>query len=664
MRFFPKTWSIRNRLIVMPLLPLISVLYYSIIDITSKIQTMRDLSALKTLTTLAISGNRLTHELQNERGISAGFVGSGGKKFGTELKVQHRKTDQAIIEYKGYVSTFDASAYGKDLQEKVQSSFENIDQYLPQRKAIARLQLDGESTIGYYTLMVAPLLNVIEQVSKLSANSRISAPASAYVNLLQAKEWAEQERSLMSNVFGADRFAPGMFNQFSTIVSAQDVYTNVFLSFATPQQQESFTKSMTGRFIAQASRMRQIAIRKSTAQSIGVDPLQWHGVMEKKIGKFKEVADALSSDLLTKAEQLKTEAQQSLLISLASVLAVIGITGLLVYRVQRSINEPLDKAINVAREVAQGNLGVTINTARNDEIGRLMQSLQGMTSKLSELVNDLNEVTGPIDKIAEGNEDLSRRTEQQADVIEELSSTMEKLNTTVQQNVNNIYQATKLTDSARELAKKGAGVAKATIKSMQEIKSSSDQVANITGLIDEIAFQTNLLALNAAVEAARAGEQGRGFSVVAGEVRNLAGRSASAAKEIKGLISQSMERIHEGSLQVKESGKVLDEIMAEVGKVSDISTEIATASRQQTAGLDQVTRTLGTIDNLTKSNASLVDQITAAGRALKVQARGLDRLIAFFHRGENRPTVDLESTENAIAGDDNSGSAPWEKKHL
>jgi methyl-accepting chemotaxis protein len=260
-------------------------------------------------------------------------------------------------------------------------------------------------------------------------------------------------------------------------------------------------------------------------------------------------------------------------------------------------------------------------------INRLVENLAAVILQVKEAAN---EVSRGADEISQGNLNLSQRTEEQASSLEETASSMQEMTSTVRQNADNSGQANQLAVAARDQAEKGGEVVARAVRAMTEINDSSKKIADIIGVIDEIAFQTNLLALNAAVEAARAGEQGRGFAVVASEVRNLAGRSATAAKEIKGLIKDSMRKVEEGSTLVTQSGATLEQIVAAVKKVTDIVAEIAAASHEQSAGIEQVNKAVMQLDELTQQNAALVEEASAASHSMAEQARALDESMSRF----------------------------------
>jgi methyl-accepting chemotaxis protein-1 (serine sensor receptor) len=300
----------------------------------------------------------------------------------------------------------------------------------------------------------------------------------------------------------------------------------------------------------------------------------------------------------------------------------------------RAITRPLDAAVRIARGVASGDLTQRIEAHSTDEVGQLLQALKDMNDNLVQVVGQVRTGTDTVatasSQIAAGNLDLSSRTEEQASSLEETASSMEELTSTVKQNAENARQANQLVVSTADVAVKGGQVVDQVVDTMASIKDSSRKIADIIGVIDGIAFQTNILALNAAVEAARAGEQGRGFAVVASEVRNLAQRSAGAAKEIKALIEDSVGKVDAGGRLVDEAGKTMDEIVSSVKRVTDIMSEIAAASQEQSAGIEQVNQAIAQMDEVTQQNAALVEEAAAASESLQDQADKLSQAVSVF----------------------------------
>ncbi len=318
-------------------------------------------------------------------------------------------------------------------------------------------------------------------------------------------------------------------------------------------------------------------------------------------------------------------------IAVALILAAIlaGATVLI-----RSIREPLREANELASRIAQGDLSASIDTTRGDEFGDLMKSLARMNESLAQMVQQVRQSTDSIAtasaEIATGNHDLSVRTEQTSSDLQSTASAMEQLTSTVSHSADNARQASQLASSASTVAQKGGTVVQEVVSTMGEINASSKKISDIIGVIDGIAFQTNILALNAAVEAARAGEQGRGFAVVASEVRSLAGRSAEAAKEIKTLISTSVQKVDSGARLVSQAGDTMSEIVQSVRRVADVINEITAAAGEQSQGVAQVGEAITSMDQTTQQNAALVEEMAAAASSLKTQAQDLVQTVAVF----------------------------------
>jgi len=341
------------------------------------------------------------------------------------------------------------------------------------------------------------------------------------------------------------------------------------------------------------------------------------------------------------AQALEVSNQRSAtLVTLLGVLLVILGT-LVAWLITRSITKPLQAAIGVAETVANGDLSTRFAEPERDEIGDLMRSLKGMNDALAKVVSEVQLNTHSIatasSQIAAGNLDLSARTEQQASSLEETASSMEELTSTVRQNAENANQANQLALAASDVAAKGGDIVGQVVETMGHIDASAKKIVDIIGVIDGIAFQTNILALNAAVEAARAGEQGRGFAVVAAEVRNLAQRSAAAAKEIKGLIGDSVNQVNIGARLVKDAGATMSEVVASVARVTDIMAEITSASQEQSVGIDQVNEAITQMDQVTQQNAALVEEAAAAAASLQEQADNLAHVASGFKLDDAAP---------------------------
>jgi methyl-accepting chemotaxis protein-1 (serine sensor receptor) len=352
---------------------------------------------------------------------------------------------------------------------------------------------------------------------------------------------------------------------------------------------------------------------------------------EKEYVNYLQQNDHLYETAVADSNSSYTQAIWVLISVLIAVLVVIVSVWL---GIKQSLISPLNRLIDSIRHIASGDLVKRIDVEGTNEMGQLADTLRHMQSELVSTVGDVrngaNAIYSGASEISVGNNDLSSRTEQQAASLEETAASMEQLTATVKQNAENARQASNLALSASETAQKGGKVVDNVVQTMRDIAGSSQKIADIISVIDGIAFQTNILALNAAVEAARAGEQGRGFAVVAGEVRNLAQRSAQAAREIKSLIEDSVGRVELGSTLVESAGETMGEIVNAVTRVTDIMGEIASASDEQSRGIDQVGLAVAEMDRVTQQNASLVEESAAAAAALEEQASRLTQAVAVF----------------------------------
>ncbi len=373
-----------------------------------------------------------------------------------------------------------------------------------------------------------------------------------------------------------------------------------------------------------------------------------YGEMEK-ILKFNLDGTAKSADKVLDFVQATERATIVVLIGII----VIGL--LLIMRVPNSVIKPVEQAVAMAQSIADGDLTRAVQVQRTDELGHLLNNLEGMRVKLAGVVARVRSgsegVATASAEIAQGNHDLSSRTEQQAGVLEETAASMEQLSATVKQNAESARQANQLAASASAVAIQGGEVVGEVVETMKGINESSRRISDIISVIDGIAFQTNILALNAAVEAARAGEQGRGFAVVASEVRSLAARSAEAAREIKDLINASVERVESGTALVDKAGTTMTETVASIQRVTAIMGEISNASSEQAQGVAQVGEAVTSMDEVTQQNAALVEEMAAAASTLKDQAYDLVQVVATFrlNDSEARQSAALTSASARVA---------------
>ena len=489
--------------------------------------------------------------------------------------------------------------------------------------------------IGMSSMRSLSLQRVTDEQSRMM-DGRISA-AARWLNLASSNLVRVQASVMSSDASVAASFKEQIVASNAEIAKLADELDKQELPTAV---RSAFTKAVDA--------------GKQVKESLGkLDSLKSAGdsaALSAEMQRFKPTVDAyhdavhgltaaLASD---KAEEQKALAERRLgTLKIASgVVAVIVLFMLAGARVLiRSIKQPLAQAIALSEAIAGGDLSVRAHSERGDEFGQLLNALDNMIARLRGLVNEVRQgvesVSTASAEIATGNHDLSARTEQTASNLEETASSMEELTGTVSNSADVARQANQLAHSAAEAASRGGSVVAQVVTNMDEITASSRKIGDIIGVIDGIAFQTNILALNAAVEAARAGEQGRGFAVVASEVRSLAQRSAQAAKEIKTLIGASVERVESGAGLVQQTGAVMEEIVTNVRRVSDMIGEIASAAIEQRDGISQVNAAVNNLDQMTQQNAALVEESAAAAQSLREQAGRLAEVVSVFNVGRH-----------------------------
>ncbi|MGM9424755.1 methyl-accepting chemotaxis protein [Hydrogenophaga sp. MI9] len=414
---------------------------------------------------------------------------------------------------------------------------------------------------------------------------------------------------------------------------------------SSPEERKQFERFQTAlaAFLVEHEQVLKLSRNNSTDQAFAV----MDGTSRKALDEASDALDAiikLNNDGASVASKHGDEVYALTRLLIGGFLAVVLALGVvLAWLITRSITRPLAQAVDLVKHIADGDLTQTITVTRRDETGDLLGAMQVMQQSLLRVVTDVRQgaegVATASAQIAQGNQDLSSRTEQQASALEETSASMEEMGSTAQQNADNARTASQLAQSASSVAVQGGNVVNQVVQTMKDINDSSRKISDIIGTIDGIAFQTNILALNAAVEAARAGEQGRGFAVVAGEVRNLAQRSAEAAKEIKGLINASVERVEQGSALVDQAGSTMQEVVQSIQRVTDIVGEISSASVEQNAGVGQVSEAVSNMDQATQQNAALVEESASAAASLSQQAEQLVRAVSAFRLSHHATTA-------------------------
>ena len=636
--------------------PILGLIFFVGDLVYEKTVIVSELDGVETVAELAVKVSAMVHETQKERGMTAGFLGSKGKKFITKLPAQRKNVDSKRAAMEEYLKIFERKAFSADFNKQLDVALSMLKKIGDTRTKVSALNITSGSAIGYYTKMNGAFLKVIGEMAFLTSNGEIARNIVAYENFLLAKERAGIERAVLSNTFARNSFGSGMQQKFGTLVSEQATYINVFKAFATDEAIELYEKKMQGPVIDKVNQFRKVAFDKGAQGGFGIDAGVWFSTITKKINLLKEMENWLSEQLVASVHTLDLEARVAQIFFLVLGLTIIVLSLFMAFSISRNITSTLGQTLAALKDIAEGEGDLTqrLSESGRDEIAQVAIAFNKFASKIESMVAEIkasaNSINISSNEIATGNLDLSQRTEEQASSLEETASSMEEMTSTVKQNADNARQANQLAMSTREGAEKGGSVLHDAVDAMGEISSSSKEIADIIGVIDEIAFQTNLLALNAAVEAARAGEQGRGFAVVASEVRTLAGRSADAAKEIKELINDSVQKVEMGSRLVDESGKTLEEIVDGVKKVTDIIAEIAASSQEQANGIEQVNSAVMQMDEMTQQNAALVEEASAASVSMNEQSQALTQMVSQFRVTEIRGSgVSASSSIKSVA---------------
>ena len=588
--------------------------------------------------------NMVMQHTQVHRGLSAGVL-SGNQAMEQRRTGAREAVNQAIADTSALLTKTDAPAQEQERLHKWQQDWQALEQ------TVASGKIEAAESFARHTALVADLMLMNEEL--LAAYNLQSNADPANIALLQA---ALVQAPLLSEGVGQIRaMGTGFLTQAFLSVDDRGAF-RALISQTSGQQKQA------GRFIQRAMQLnptyQQVLgeqVKKATVllnESMGlaqnevleIDLLQYPAA--EYFDKLTQAIESVNAVRISGAERLfvlmEAEAarQSKLLIlltgvQLALLAAAVGLTLLFV----RSITRPLHHAVELALAVADGNLaGADEPTGRN-EIGELIAAQQQMRSRLRPIVQQVRQSSDAVAlasaEIAQGNQDLSGRTESQASALEQTAASMEQLSATVRQNADSAQEASRLTQSAHSIASQGGAMVTQMVQTMQGIHDSSRKVSDIIGVIDSIAFQTHILALTAAVEAARAGEQGRGFAVVASEVRSLAGRSAEAAREIKRLIDDSVQRVGDGNALAQQTGETMQEMVGAIQKVNTIVSAISNASQEQADGVVQVGDAITQMDQVTQQNAALVEEMAAAATSLHSRSQELVQAVAVFHLNED-----------------------------
>ncbi len=628
--------GINKKIILILILPVVSLLYFSVSGIMEKRSQYQDLDTLQQLTKLAVASSALVHETQKERGRTAGYFGNRVASAKGKLDTQRISTDQRAEALQNYIGTLslDLNQAVPHIQELLSSAQTQLKKLNNIRSQVDNNSISMADSIGYYTGMNGAFLAIVGNMPTVTANAELAMILSSYSSFLQSKERAGIERAIINNAFAKDKISVPNYTKFIALVAQQDAFLQSFNAVASDAANHSLTSKLNNRAVDEVERLRTVIREHASDGGFNVEAEHWFSTISEKINLLKSFEDELSQTLLDQSQTLLTKSQFETYQYLAIALVTLIASSILGRLISSNIASSLSDAVRVLQLLASGDLSQRMSRNSRDEMGQMATAMNAAIDKLNQLLSNIrksaNTVASSSREVDTASTHISDSSQNQASQLQSAASSMRQITATIKSSTDNATEAVSLATRAKDVAERGGSVAQKAVSSMGEIGEASAQIAEINSTIDEIAFQTNLLALNAAVEAARAGEAGRGFAVVATEVRNLAGRAGEAAKRISALVDNSVQRVKDGSEHVNKSGNTLGEIVDSVKQVATIIDDISSASVEQSEAVGHIDTTITAMDEATQINVEQTKGLTATSKSLTAQAEQLNELVEQF----------------------------------
>ncbi|MDR6993757.1 methyl-accepting chemotaxis protein [Aeromonas salmonicida] len=644
--------GLAHKMLLVVCLPLLALLFFSGRYVYERYQVEQEMSQAQAALYVVREAAQLAHELQKERGMSAGFLGSGGNKFRDALPAQRKLVDTLLVRFHEDPALL---ALGE-----VQQALTGL---TAMRERVGALGVEVAEQVGFYSRLISQLLAVVDQISLNSQDATIALQTNAYAAFLQSKERMGLERATLSNVFGRDHFTPALLQQFISLLAAQNTYLERFQAVASPSQRQLLADSLASPLVAKVAAMEQLALDKATTGGFGVDAEAWFALSTDKIGLLKESEDRLYQQLFEWVEQMRAKSASDFWWAALGVLLCVALTTFVCWRVVRDLHLGFMALHQTFKRLVQENdLTVRVNWRSGDELGALAQDLNHFLAHLEGLLLAVRRscevlarsAATSADVIAEvnagvvkgfGQVDLvATAATEMASTVAEIARNATQTSLATQQAIGRARQGDKEVDQTIDAIQLVAGTLANTQQLVDSLYQDTESVGEALNLIKQISDRTNLLALNAAIEAARAGESGRGFAVVAEEVRALASRTQQAAEDIERMLSrlrqgadQAVTAMHLGTEQAglsvteaKRAGSELSDIVSEVRKVSDMTAQVATATEEQRYVTDDIQHNVMTIREVYEAHRLHSETLQQNSAELDLLARELAGRIASF----------------------------------